>query len=213
MIDKKNNYWKKFYDSLNASNEKRMPPSQFAAFCRTELKNLNINELIELASGDGRDSIFFAEEGLNVCASDKNSTAINLLKKKTSHLKNISVKKIDVTKVSFQKTKIVSKPCAYYARFLLHTLEINQLKRFFNNLTKVMKKSDYFFTEFRNEKDKNRKKVTPKHFRKFYSSDYVSSIAYKNNLSCIYQVEGIGFAKWRDDDAFVSRQIYIKYTD
>ena len=122
MTDKKNNYWKKFYNSLNLSSEKRMPPSQFAAFCVTELKNLNINQLIELGSGDGRDSIFFAEEGLNVYASDKNSTAINLLKKKTSHLKNITVKKINVTKVYFQKTKIISTLFSYYERFLLHTL-------------------------------------------------------------------------------------------
>lgn len=210
MLDKKNNYWNKFYKSLKITDKHRMPPSQFASFCRIEMMNLKINEVVEIASGDGRDAIFFAQEGINVYASDKSSSAINLLKKNTSHLKNINIKKIDITKGVFQKRSVSKIACAYYARFFLHVLNETELKKFFKTLSKNMKINDYFFTEYRNEKDKTLKKVTEKHFRKFYNPDFISSVARKNNLRCIYEVEGRGFAKWKEDDAFVSRQIYIK---
>lgn len=211
MLDKKNNYWNKFYKTLKTSNKKRMPPSQFASFCIAELMNLKINQIVEFAFGDGRDSVFFAYEGLNVYALDKSSSAINLLKKETLHLKNLSIKKIDLTKKTFVKIKLPKKVCAYYARFFLHILNENQLKKFFKNLHEAMKINDYFFTEYRNEKDKMLKKVTAKHFRRFYKANYISSIANKNNLKCIYEVEGQGLAKWKEDDAYVTRQIYIKY--
>ena len=35
-----------------------MPPSQFAAFCCAELMNNDINFLVDIAAGDGRDTIF-----------------------------------------------------------------------------------------------------------------------------------------------------------
>ena len=73
-----------------------------------------------------------------------------------------------------------------------------------------MRPTNYLFLEYRNEKDIDLAKVTPKHFRNFYKSSFVSSIAARNNLDCIYEVEGQGFAKWKEDDAFITRQIFVK---
>ena len=73
-----------------------------------------------------------------------------------------------------------------------------------------MRSYDYLFLEYRNIRDKHLEKVMQKHFRKFFESEFVSSVAEKNNLKCNYQVEGKGFAKWKFDDAFVTRQIFIK---
>ena len=41
------------------------------------------------------------------------------------------------------------------------------------------------------------KKVTEKHFRIFYSPDFISSVARKNNLRCTYEVEGRVFPNGR----------------
>mgnify|MGYP001166859774 CR=1 FL=1 len=41
------------------------------------------------------------------------------------------------------------------------------------------------------------KKVTEKHFRKYYSPDFISSVARKNNLRCIYGVEDRVFPNGR----------------
>jgi hypothetical protein len=210
MLDKKNKYWNEYYDSLKSTNEMRMPPSQFAAFCRVELMQLNINQLTEIASGDGRDSIFFAQQGLHVLTSDKSDAAFDLLTKRASLCDRLSVAKIDAVDGVIPAPDFRSQLAAYYARFFIHTLDEKQLLRFFKNLSKVMHQSDYFFTEYRNEKDEALDKATPKHFRNFFTTDYITAIANENHLKCVYEVEGRGFAKWGVDDAFVTRQIYIK---
>jgi tellurite methyltransferase len=210
MSDKKSKYWDEYYGALKSSNEGHMPPSQFAAFCRAELMQLNIYQLTEIASGDGRDSIFFAQQGLHIVALDKSVNAVDLLKNKASLYKRLSVEKIDVVDGIFPAPDFQDSACAYYARFFIHTLDEKQLFRFFKNLSKAMGQSDYFFTEYRNDKDETLDKATSNHFRKFYKANYVTAIANENNFKCIYEIEGQGFAKWNVDDAFVTRQIYIK---
>tara|TARA_B100000767_G_C19761105_1_gene535208 strand:+ start:2129 stop:2788 length:660 start_codon:yes stop_codon:yes gene_type:complete len=210
MLDKKNEYWDDYYGALKIANEEHMPPSQFAAFCRAELMQLNIYQLTEIASGDGRDSIFFAQQGLNIVALDKSVNAVDFLKNKTSPYKHLSVKNIDVVDGVFPAPNFQNSACAYYARFFIHTLNEKQLLKFFKNLSKTMRQSDYFFTEYRNDKDEKLDKGTSSHFRKFYKASYITAIANENNFKCVYEVEGRGFAKWNVDDAVVTRQIFIK---
>ena len=75
-------YWDYFYKKINKEAWKIMPPSQFAAFCCSEILNKNIKHVVDIASGDGRDSIFFAQQGLKVFALEKSVQAIDLLKKR-----------------------------------------------------------------------------------------------------------------------------------
>ena len=42
-------YWDDFYRTVENGQEQFMPPSQFAAFCCSELKNKNIVNLQEIA--------------------------------------------------------------------------------------------------------------------------------------------------------------------
>jgi hypothetical protein len=208
--DERSKYWEEYYGTQKKKNEDRMPPSQFAAFCRIEFINYNINQIIEIASGDGRDSFFFEQQGMHVFASDKSATAVDMLEAKASTYERIRVMKIDALSSEFPTHELQKSACAYYARFFIHTLDEDQLLRFFKNLSKSMRQNDYFFTEYRNIKDEALDKVTPDHFRKFFKADFVSKIANENDLKCIYEVEGRGFSKWSSDDAFVTRQIYVK---
>ena len=212
-VKKKGEYWDDFYESLSDSLTGVMPPSQFAAFCRVELLELNINQLIDIAAGDGRDSIFFALQGVHTLALDSSINAVNLISEKVFDSKHLKVTKIDAVDGRFPKPTDANLACAYYARFFIQTLDETQLRRFLSNLSKAMKKNDYFFIEYRNDKDEALDKVMPHHFRKFYKTDFVSALAYENKLKCIYEVEGRGFAKWRFDDAFVTRQIFIKHEE
>ena len=72
-----------------------------------------------------------------------------------------------------------------------------------------MKCSDYFLQNIE-MKRQNLHKETPEHFREFYKSRFIKSLADKNGFDCIYEVEGKGFSKWKNDDASISRQIFIK---
>tara|TARA_B100001094_G_C18144035_1_gene779583 strand:+ start:392 stop:1033 length:642 start_codon:yes stop_codon:yes gene_type:complete len=210
MQDNKSKYWDNYYGNIKDVDNDDMPPSQFAAFCRTEVIQLKINQIIEIASGDGRDCIFFADQGLQVLATDNSTNAVELLKNKASLRENLSVAKVDAVSESLPEAFFSDQACAYYARFFIHTLEEEKLKEFFKNIAKVMRESDYLFLEYRNLMDENLEKVMPKHFRKFFETEFVTSVAKENGLKCNYQVEGRGFAKWKADDAFVTRQIFVK---
>ena len=64
--------------------------------------------------------------------------------------------------------------------------------------------------EFRTEKDEKLTKSTPEHYRRFVSSSNVISYALKLGYVCDYQVEGFGYAKYKNDDAYVSRLLMKK---
>ena len=76
-----------------------------------------------------------------------------------------------------------------------------------------MGKLEYFSIEYRVNKDETLDKVMQPHFGKFYITDFVSVLVNENQLKCIYEVEGRGFAKWKSHDAFLTRQISIKHED
>jgi len=209
MIKKNVEYWEKFYQDLKLDGVK-MPPSQFAAFCKSEFLHLGLEFVVEIAAGDGRDSIFFSQQGLNVVATDKSSNAVSLLKDKASNLDLLNVEQVDAVNGIIPRPCSDNLPCAYVARFFIHTLTDEDLNFFFANLSRVLKMGDYFFAEYRNINDKDLVKVTPNHFRNFFTSSYVNSVAQENGITSIYEVEGKGFAKWGLDDAEVTRQIFIK---
>lgn len=210
ILNDDSNYWDNYYNHLNKSRTKIMPPSQFAAFCCGELINKDINFLVDIAAGDGRDTIFFANQGFKVFSLDKSCKSVKLLNEESINHPNVEVLKIDATIDKLPQSSNLDLAIAYYARFFIHALEEAYLAKFFINLSRTMKSSDYFFVEYRNEKDKNLHKETPEHFRKFYKSKFIKSLGLKNGLDCIYEVNGKGFSKWKNDDASISRQIFIK---
>jgi hypothetical protein len=201
-------YWNGFYEKIKNQQINCMPPSQFAAFCCAELKNKKIGNLVEIAAGDGRDTLFFANHGFNINASEKSDAAVRLLYQRLSDFSNVIISKIDAVKEDLIPEFNNNSCCAFYARFFIHVLNKNDLTKFFSKLASSMKPGDYFVTEYRNEKDETLKKVTPEHFREFHKSTSVSSLAQTFGMRCLYEVEGRGYAKWREDDAFVTRQIF-----
>ena len=71
-----------------------------------------------------------------------------------------------------------------------------------------MKLGDLLFLEYRNQDDEVRTKITPLHFRAFYESSKISYLAASKGLKKIYEISGLGLAKWNADDAAVTRQIF-----
>ncbi len=203
-------YWKQYYENAVSNNLNHLIPSQFAAFCAVEAKEIGVKQLIDIAAGDGRDSVFFANLGFEVMSLEASSSAIEIIKSRSKGLKNLKPIQIDVTNKALPKPTVSHEVCSYYARFFIHTLPEPQLKKFFENLSNAMHYSQYFFTEYRNEKDTFLTKHTPDHDRYFHKSELIKTIAEVHKLKCVYETEGKGFAKWKTDDAFVTRQIYIK---
>ena len=69
--------WDKIYESDNAFFGDG--PSHFATFCLREIKTNNVKKLLELGAGHGRDSIFFASNGIQVAALDYSNAGIEII--------------------------------------------------------------------------------------------------------------------------------------
>ena len=213
MSDTSVNYWNNYYSGALIATKPPISPSQFAAFCNLEMQALNFNHLVDIASGNGRDSLFFSEQGYNVIACDKSAEAFELLKNRTTNFRKLMFEKTDVVREKVPTFKGLSSKCGFFARFFLHTLSDNELSSFFINLNCAMNEGDLFFVEYSNEDDEFLNKNTPLHFRNFLSSKLVAQKALEINLTCLYEVHGRGFAKWKDDDAEVTRQVFRKSKD
>lgn len=206
--DNELSYWDKYYS--NKKFQSNSIPSQFAVFAISELNDLKISNVIECGAGNGRDSIFFSRYGKNVIATDRSVQAIDSLSKKTKDITNLNVSQHDVKDSFPREVTDLDGLKAFYARFFLHSLDRPSLEMFFENTATAMNHSDILLVEYRNEDDANLPKVTEIHYREYYSSKLISNIAKDNNLSCLYEVSGLGYAKFKHDDAFVTRQIFTK---
>ena len=71
--------WNKVYRSDNSFFGEE--PSNFALLCFNHMKLNNVKKILELGSGHGRDTIFFASNGIEVDALDYSSVAIDILNK------------------------------------------------------------------------------------------------------------------------------------
>ena len=206
---KNENYWDSYYSNISRNNQKTTP-SQFAVFCLSEIQDQGIEGVIEFGSGNGRDAIFFSEYGLNVIATDNSAKSIENLKKNTTQYKNIQIFHYDISTDSKDIFKSNNKSTCIYARFFIHALEVGKVKNFFKNCTNILRTNELMFLEYRNQKDKDLKKVTKPHFREFYDPEFINKIANKSHFKLIYEVSGKGYAKWKVDDANVTRQIFKK---
>ena len=202
-------YWDSYYRKKNEVNEKPFP-SQFAVFSLSEMKARGISHVYEIGSGDGRDALFFAEFGQTVIASDKSEAAISLLENHCRMHSGIKAMQHDVDESLAKIVIQPERPIAIYARFLLHALERDKMERFLEACSLVMDSGDSLFLEYRTDKDCLLPKVTEPHFREFYDPKMIVGKAKEFMLKIDYQVEGKGFAKWKGDDAYVARQIFVK---
>ena len=134
----KNLYWDAYYSKQNKSPNVG-PPSQFAAFCLSELGGSGIRHLVDIASGNGRDAIFFARQDLNVLAVERNDEAARLIEANTLGCSDLEVRKLDVTKETIETGFKNSPITAFYSRFFIHTLSECEVCDFFQRVAKVMK--------------------------------------------------------------------------
>ena len=136
-------YWNEYYSKQVAPKQ----PSKFAMDIMGYLEKGK--KLIELGCGNGRDSIFFSENGVDVIAIDQSDTSIDILKNNNYN------NKIKFISDDFIRTNILkNKTFDYaYSRFTIHSIleeeEDILVKRVYDNLNP----KGLFFIEVRSIKD------------------------------------------------------------
>ena len=138
ILDQQSQYWEKKF--LSKPEMFGLEPSKAAINTLKIFKEQNIEKIVELGAGLGRDSIFFAKNSIHVSALDYSSTAIKTINKKTSEnkLSNfISAKIFDVRKkLPFKDNSIEA--CFSHMLYCM-ALSTTELKYLNNEICRILK--------------------------------------------------------------------------
>lgn len=208
-FDRDVEYWNHFYES----NPDIEHPSLFA---RTIVKMLIKNRnMLELGCGNGRDSFFFAKNGINVTAIDASNKVIDKLQK----IDNFG-------NVCFICDDFVCSPAIFagqfdycYSRFSLHAINAEQEDEVIKNVYRVLKPQGQFFIEVRSVNDEiyglgnkiaENTYIYQGHFRRFVVKEELEKKLSIVGFSITYSEEKTGFAPFGETDPPIIRVIATK---
>ena len=97
-----------------------------------------------------------------------------------------------------------------YARFFVHAITDEEELSFLDLAADLTKSGDLLAVEYRTVRDSSGAKVTGSHYRRFVTPASFQARTLARGFDEVYAVEGFGFAKYKQDDAYVARAIYLK---
>ena len=212
-IDGNKEYWNQFY-----KNFQRRIASQFCVSVITDLEAGS--SVVELGSGNGRDSFFFAEQGYATVAMDASEIAIEKCKEYAQargitasyFLHGDITKKSDVAEaVSSARARSRSGSVTIYSRFVMHSLDDGQQAAFLSALGACSNVDDKVYFEFRSQGDASLEKHYGGHYRRYVdTADFISELAAVAGFEKNYSITGQGMARFQGEDPVVSRIIATK---
>lgn len=204
--DKK--YWDNYYrNGLLTSN-----PSRYAEYILKYLEHGK--SLVDLGCGNGRDSLFFAQNGIKVTGIDGSEAAINKLKEQKHE--NAEFICDDFT----ESINIYSRTYDYfYSRFSIHAIQEEKQHILLHNIYKCMNASGKLFIEVRGIYDTLYGKgvevernafIYNNHYRRFLIKDELLEELTQIGFKIVYEEENSGFAPFGDQDPIIIRIIASK---
>ena len=203
-------YWNAYYIEN--------PPvkNNSSRFARDVIKYMEPNKsLLDIGCGNGRDSLFFMENGIEVVGIDASQVAIKTLNDKYRDNKGIFVCDDFV-----RANAIYQRQYDYcYSRFTLHAISEKQQVELFDNIKGALKLDGKVFIEARSINDDlygKGKKVGKHsyfyngHFRRFIDKVELRKHLESIGISIISLEEGRGFALTNDSDPVLIRVVGIK---
>lgn len=210
MSLKNKNYWNSYYKL----KENNINPSNFALFVSKKFIKKD-TFILDVGSGDGRDSFYLRKKAKHVLGVDLSNVVIkkNQLKSKRLNLNNIKFKNIS----SNHLYKIQNKKINFiYARFFIHAINESSEDIFLKNLRKNFKSNTLIALEFRTIKDvlmKKGKKLSKyerltDHYRRFVDPKKFEKKLQNLNFKILYKKLGINLSKSPNDNPHLCRIIF-----
>ncbi len=201
-------YWNDFYARWGTD-----VPSQFCVMMATELERSSC--VVEFGCGNGRDALYLANLGHRVSALDLSSEAISHNQQRADQASHLSARFVcgDVTLTQdveqiLSTAREADESLTVYSRFFLHTLDQQQEASFLSALSQAMTSGDRLYLEFRSAEDATIDKLFTGHFRRYIQTDtLLDSIDETYQMQVVYHHTGLGMAKYKQEDPFVSRVI------
>lgn len=210
-------YWNEYYQ------QKPLALSESSSFAKEMLKMIGESNkkiegkyLLDLGCGNGRDSIFFAENGVHVVGIDASNVAIEMLEQEHAGNKYLEFVCDDfvTAEALFQKEYDYC-----YSRFTLHAISEKQEEQLINNVYKALKKNGLFMIEARTihdrifglgEKVEENAYIYDNHYRRFIDPEKLIDKAINKGFKVLYNQEKDGFSKTETDDPVLLRLILQK---
>lgn len=207
-------YWNDFYKSglANSVAELRQP-SGFAKFTYDFVSFPRL--IIDLGAGNGRDSLFFLEQGSKVISIDYSDSAFSLIENNNNsnlmkcHLDlsdSKSAEKLAIARNDFVEG--VNFRALYYARFFLHAIEFSKQTQILRNLSSIVQSGDILAFENRTE-DQNFYHFV-NHNRYPISNLDILNAVHEFGYLTLLNIEDYGLAPFQDEDPKIGRLVIEK---
>jgi SAM-dependent methyltransferase len=226
MVDKE--YWDRFYREGGA-------PTEGSPFAQDVLQVVSKDEpLFELGCGNGRDAIFFAQNGIHVVGCDLSQTSIRQLQKKSQEAQHLNFLCEDFTALDapinpeLLKRNIsdsgdasttngvpLSDYGTVYSRFTLHAIRKEGASRAIKWAFNILKPKGIFLLEARSVLDPlcgQGTKVEGEedawintHYRRFIRKDQLLAELEEVGFTIEKVVESNGLAVYKEEDPVVIR--------
>ncbi len=215
-IENIGSYWDTFY-----TRQRRRLPSQFAAMVASELHEPHF--IIDLGCGNGRDTVFLAECGHRCIGLDASETIIEANKSEIDQLvdRGLSFKHFLIgenrlseiwnTDISEQSKDL---PVIIYSRFLLHAIPETLENFLVHDIYQCGSNLSNLYIEYRELRDKEIDKIYSDHYRRFVDAGvFARKMMDNGGMILDYQIIGRGLAKFREEDPWIARQIFVAGRD
>ncbi|WP_434798852.1 class I SAM-dependent methyltransferase [Terrisporobacter vanillatitrophus] len=202
-------YWNNYYNKDEAPKE----PSQFAKDILSYLEE--DKKLIELGCGNGRDAVYFSQNGVHVVAIDQSELSIYNLQKNNSN------NRIKFIADDFIKTNMLkeSEHDYVYSRFTMHSITEEEEDVVLNRVYSTLKKEGLLLIEVRSVKDdiyglgrkvaKNTY-IYNEHCRRFVVIEELIDKLESIGFEIIFANQDKDYAKYKDQNPIVIRIIAKK---
>jgi tellurite methyltransferase len=209
-MDKK--YWEEYYQKQRSE----LLPTLFAQYVMKNYIINNKSNLIELGCGNGRDSVYFADQGLNILAIDQVELEIKFLQHRFPEKNNLSFSCDDFSDLGKESTYDI-----VYSRFTLHSINVFQQKRVLNWAYQQLSESGVLCVEVRGKHNELYEKGEPvaqekdayifdNHYRRFIDFDSFCTELKEIGFTIDYSEEAKGFAPFKDTNETFIRVIAKK---
>lgn len=198
-MDKK--YWANFYSEQNRD----LKPSAFAKYILETIPPRS-EKLIELGCGNGRDAVFFANEGFEVLAIDQVESEIKFLTYRYQQIGSLHLLCAD-----FTDCLIKEKFDVVYSRFTLHSITEEQQHKVLSWAYDILNNNGSICIEARGQKNELYKMGEPvegepdafilhDHYRRFINFDALCAELKGLGFEFTFAKEDKGFAVYHDTD-------------
>lgn len=203
------NYWGNYY----RNRKEGFSPSSFAEFCfENYLKKDDL--VIDLGCGNGKDSLYFASNGLKIIGIDQCESAIQLAKNEAL-LKKLDVNFFVDDFVSYDYSRLNLSPKVFYSRFTIHSITETSQNNLLQNIRNNFSKRDRLFIELRTRRDElfgKGKKVGSNeyftdHYRRFIDSNEFLKALINKGFKSNFFIESKDLAVYKDENPIVARYI------